>query len=74
MIRQLVLNDITRDEWDHLPGDVEILVVSPTMPLPTGLFTRVRRKVAEAYHMGIDDLLQKRVPIEKLFGTQPDAL
>ena len=72
MIRQLVLNDITRDEWDHLPGDVDILVVSPTFPLPTGIFTRVRRKVAEAYHMGIDDLLGKRKEIEALLGIKQD--
>lgn len=68
MIRQLVLNDITRDEWDHLPKDVDIVVVSPSYPLPTGLFTRVRRKVAESYQMGIDDLLAKREEISKLFS------
>lgn len=68
MIRHLVLNDITRDEWDHLPGDVEIVVVSPYYPLPTGLFTRVRRKVAEAYQMGHDDLLGKRRELEAFLG------
>lgn len=67
MIRQLVLNDMTRAEWDHLPSDVEILVIGPSYPLPTGTFTRVRRKVAQAYQMGKDDILAKRAAIEKLF-------
>jgi len=68
MIRQLVLNDMQRAEWDHLPGDVEILVVSPTYPLPAGTLTFVRRKIAEAYQMGIDDLLAKREEIVKMFA------
>ena len=63
MIRQLVLNDMRRAEWDHLPADVEILVVGPGEPLPLGTFTRIRRKVAEAYQMGRDDLLAKRAAI-----------
>lgn len=67
MIRQLVLNDMTRAEWDHLPSDVEILVIGPSYPLPTGTFTRVRRKVAQAYQMGKDDIIAKRAAIEKLF-------
>lgn len=70
MIRELVLKDIRRDEWDHLPGDVDILVVSPSYPLPTGIFTRVRRKVAEAYQMGNDDLLAKRKEIEAFVGAK----
>ncbi len=68
MIRKLVLDDIERAEWDHLPGDVEILLVGPSYPLPTGTFTRIRRKVAEAYQMGIDDLLAKREEIAKLWA------
>jgi len=68
MIRQLVLNDMNRAEWDHLPGDVEILVVAPSYPLPAGTLTFVRRKVAEAYQMGIDDLLAKREEIARMFA------
>lgn len=68
MIRQLVLNDMERAEWDHLPGDVEILVVAPSYPLPAGTFTLVRRKVAEAYQMGVDDLLAKREEIARMFA------
>ena len=34
MIRTLVLNDIRRAEFDRLPGDVEVIVVGPTYPLP----------------------------------------
>ncbi len=66
MIRQLVRNDMTRAEWDHLPSDVEILVIGPSYPLPIGTFSRVRRKVAEAYQMGHDDVIAKRDAIEKL--------
>ncbi len=68
MIRQLVLDDIGRAEWDHLPGDVEILLVGPSYPLPIGTFSRIRRKVAEAYQMGVDDLLAKREEIAKLLA------
>ena len=68
MLRQLVLNDMTRAEWDHLPSDVEILVIGPSYPLPLGTFTRVRRKVAEAYQMGQDDVVAKRAEIERLFA------
>ncbi|MHB1769488.1 MAG: hypothetical protein ACYCPH_00140 [Minisyncoccota bacterium] len=68
MIRQLVLNDMTRAEWDHLPSDVEILVIGPSYPLPIGTFSRIRRKVAEAYQMGHDDIIAKKGAIEKLLA------
>lgn len=68
MVRQLVRRDLERTHWDHLPADVEILVVSPSYPLPSGLFTRSRREIAESYQMGWDDLLAKRAEIEKLFA------
>ena len=71
MLRELVLADLRRAEWDHLPADVEILVVGPESPLPLGTFTRVRRKVAEAYQMGHDDLLAKRQEIVRLIGHDP---
>jgi len=67
MLRQLVLNDIKRTHWDHLPSDVEILVIGPSYPLPIGLVSRSRREVAQSYQMGWDDILAKRVEIEKLF-------
>jgi predicted patatin/cPLA2 family phospholipase len=68
MIRQLVLNDMKRAEWDHLPSDVDIVVIGPSYTMPTGTFTRVRRKVAQAYQMGQDDVLARRADIEKLFA------
>lgn len=68
MIRTLVLQDIAKKNWDHLPADIEIMVIGPSYELPIGLFSRVRRKVAEAYQMGRDDLLARREQIEKLFG------
>ncbi len=68
MIRQLVLNDMARAEWDHLPSDVEILVIGPSYPLPIGTFSRIRRKVAEAYQMGHDDIIAKKEAIEKLLA------
>ncbi|MBU6388837.1 hypothetical protein KGQ72_03125 [Patescibacteria group bacterium] len=68
MIRQLVLNDIKRTHFDHLPSDIDILVIGPSYPLPAGLVTRNRREVAESYQMGWDDLLAKRTEIEALFG------
>lgn len=67
MIRQLVLNDMRRAEWDRLPADVDIFVVGPSYPLPTGTFTRIRRKVAEAYHMGAADLAAKQSAIVERF-------
>lgn len=70
MLRQLILKDIHRAEWDHLPGDVEIMVIGPSYPLPTGLITRVRRKVAEAYQMGYDDVIDKRKEIEAFLGIK----
>jgi predicted patatin/cPLA2 family phospholipase len=70
MVRQLVLKDLAREEWDHLPGDVDIKIISPTYPLPTSIFTRVRRKVAEAYNMGHDDLVAKREELETFLGLE----
>ena len=67
MIRQMVRYDLTRTHFDHLPADVDILVIGPTYPLPTGVFTRDRRAVAQSYQMGWDDLLAKRAEIERLF-------
>ena len=73
MIRQLVLKDVERAEWDHLPSDVDIMVISPTYPLPTSIFTRVRRKVAEAYNMGVDDLLGKRKELEAFLNIKKEV-
>lgn len=67
IVRQLVLYDLKRTHFDHLPSDVEILVIGPSYPLPAGLFTRNRRAVTESYQMGWDDLLAKRKEIETLF-------
>lgn len=63
MVKYLVLRDMRRAEWDHLPADIDILVVGPTYPLPLGTLTRIRRKVLQAYQMGRDDLLAKREKI-----------
>ncbi|HUQ29960.1 MAG TPA: patatin-like phospholipase family protein [Candidatus Paceibacterota bacterium] len=71
MLRELILKDIRRAEWDHLPGNVEIMVVGPSYPLPTGLFTRTRRKVAETYQMGHDDVIERRAEIEKFLTKKP---
>ncbi len=70
MIRQMVRYDLERTHFDHFPADVEILVIGPTYPLPTGVFTRSRRAVAESYQMGWDDLLGRRKEIEGLFATE----
>ncbi len=69
MIRQLVLHDMQRAEWDHLPSDIELLVVGPSYPLPAGTFTRTRRKIVEAYQMGHDDILAKRDAIETFLAA-----
>lgn len=69
MVRYLVLSDRRRHEWDHLPADVEILIVGPTYPLPLGTLTRIRRKVLQAYQMGRDDLLAKRTALERFLAT-----
>jgi predicted patatin/cPLA2 family phospholipase len=68
MLRQLVLRDMTRAQWDHMPGGVEVFVIGPSYPLPIGLFSKVRRKVAEAYQMGHDDLMDKQAAVKNLFG------
>jgi len=67
IIRQLALYDLKRSHFDHLPSDVELIIIGPSSPLPAGLFTRNRRAVAESYQMGWDDLLAKRAEIEKMF-------
>lgn len=67
MVKQLVSRNVRRGGWDHLPADVTIVVVGPSYPLPTTTLTRVRRKVAETYQMGVDDILAKRAEIENLF-------
>src|SRR3989338_8615861 len=68
MVKYLVLRDMRRAEWDHLPADIDILVVGPTYPLPLGTLTRIRRKVLQAYQMGRDDLLVKRAQVAKLLA------
>jgi len=68
MVKYLVLSDMRRAEWDHLPADIEILVVGPTYPLPLGTLTRIRRKVLQAYQMGRDDLLVKSAQVAKLLA------
>ncbi len=65
MIRQLVLNDMRHEEWDHLPADVDIYVIGPQYPLPLSTITHVRRKVAEAYYMGVADALSHREEITR---------
>lgn len=71
MLRQIILKDIDKAQWDHLPGDVEIMVIGPSYPLPAGLFTRTRRKVAETYQMGHDDLIDHAEDIKKFLGIAP---
>ncbi len=73
MIRQLVLNDMRREEWDHLPGDVDIYVIGPQYPLPLNTITHVRRKVAEAYYMGVADVLSRRETIERFLRIERPA-
>ena len=68
MVRKLVLNDMRRPEWDHLPADVDILVIGPSYPLPLATITRIRRKVMEAYQMGAADLLAKEGAVRTLLG------
>lgn len=68
IVRQLVLYDLKRSHWDHLPSDIEIHIIGPSYPLPAGLFTRSRRAITRSYQMGWDDLLAKRADIEKLFS------
>lgn len=68
MIRQLVLNDMRRAEWDHLPADVDIYIVGPQYPLPLTTITLVRRKVAEAYYMGVADSVSRRRAIDRFLS------
>ena len=49
------------------PPGVKGLNISPTEPLPVGLMTRNKRCVAEAFHMGYDDLLARSQEIIELF-------
>ncbi len=68
LIRKLIQYDLKRSHFDHLPADVELLVIGPTYPLPAGLYTRNRRAIAQSYQMGWDDLLAKREDIGRLFS------
>lgn len=73
MIRELVLNDMRRAEWDHLPADVDIMVIGPSYPLPLATITRVRRKVVETYHMGVADLLAKGSSVRAFLGMHKES-
>jgi hypothetical protein len=48
MLRALMLRDIYRADWDHLPADVDIMIIAPSAPLPLHTLSRIRRKVTEA--------------------------
>jgi hypothetical protein len=68
MLRALLLRDIYRADWDHLPADVDIMIIAPSSPLPLHTLSRIRRKVTEAYYMGRADLLAKREAIQKFLA------
>jgi predicted patatin/cPLA2 family phospholipase len=70
MIRELLARDQRRAEWDHLPADVDILIIGPSYPLPLATFTRIRRKVLETYQMGVADLLVKRDTVLRFLDSR----
>lgn len=73
-LRTAVLEDFMNDTPINWPHDVEFMTLSPSLPLPSSLYTRNRRKVIETFTMGYEDVLSRKAEIESLFGsTSPTA-
>lgn len=72
-LREAVLNDLPNDTRIIWPDGIEFVMLTPSLPLPSALYTRDRRRVIETFTMGYDDLLSKREEIERLFGTSPHS-
>ncbi len=70
-LREAVLADLPNDARVLWPHGIEFMTLSPSLPLPSNLYTRDRRRVIETYTMGFNDLLDKRADIERLFGNTP---
>ncbi|HWH07386.1 MAG TPA: hypothetical protein VNU47_02605 [Candidatus Paceibacterota bacterium] len=66
-LRKALIKDLESDQSIRWPDGLKFVCISPTLPLPTLLYTRERRKVIESFTMGADDLLAKRDEIEALF-------
>jgi len=65
-MRELMRKDAESIERAIEPHGVELIHLTPSYPLPVGLITRNKRRVAEAFHMGYDDFMAKRPEIERL--------
>jgi len=68
-LRLAVLEDIMNDKPIRWPDGVEFMTLSPSLPLPSSLYTRDRRRVIETFTMGFEDVLQRRAEIEGLFSS-----
>lgn len=67
-LKAAVLKDLESDQSIRWPDGVRVVIVSPTFPLPTLLYTRERNKVTSAFRMGFEDVLAKKDEIEALFN------
>lgn len=71
LLREAVLADLPNDQHVRWPHGIEFMTLSPSLPLPSDLYTRNRRRVIETYTMGYNDLLDNRDKIQALFGSTP---
>lgn len=70
-LRAAVLADIPNDARIVWPEGIEFMTLSPSLPLPSALYTRNRRRVIETFTMGYEDLLSRKDEVRKLFGCPP---
>lgn len=70
-LRAVFLDDYQNDKPVKWPDGIEFMTLSPSLTLPSTLYTRDRRRVSETFTMGYEDLLSRRAEVEQLFGCPP---
>lgn len=72
-LRAAFLADLPNDDRVIWPEGIEFISLSPSLPLPSALYTRNRRRVIETFTMGYEDLLSRKDDIRKLFNCPPPS-
>jgi predicted patatin/cPLA2 family phospholipase len=67
-LRTTVINDLKIIPIPTWPPEVEIMYLTPSVPLPAKLYTRKPRKVIESYHIGYGDVMAKQQEIAAFLG------
>ncbi len=73
LLREAVLADIPNDARVLWPHGIEFMTLSPSLPLPSALYTRNRRRVIETYTMGYEDMRARKDEVRALFGHTPPS-